>query len=271
MKPSGSTGSILAFALSVMFLWSGPTSTRADQNLSSTDSQADLIIVNGRLFGAESATATALAVRGQRILAAGSQVEIEKLVGPKTIRMDAQGGTVCAGLHDAHVHFLSGSLSLAQIDLASAENVANIERLIGEFKAAHPDQPVYQGRGWLYGAFPGGLPDKQLLDRLISDRPAILRCYDGHTVWVNSKALEAAGITLETPDPPAGIIVRDPVTKAATGVLKESAQSLIDKVLPTPTRTEKLAALRAGIRAAHRLGVTSVCEAGIGLAELELL
>lgn len=232
---------------------------------------ADLIIVNGHLFGADSSTSQAIAIADDRIVAVGTSAEIARLQGPNTQRMDAAGASVTPGLHDAHVHFLSGSLSLSQIDLSSSDDLGEIEATIRTFVDAHPQLTVYVGRGWLYGSFPDGLPDKAMLDRLIPDRPAIMRCYDGHTVWVNTKALQAAGITRDTPDPEAGIIVRDPATGEATGVLKESAQNLIDKVIPQPTRDEKLAALRQGIAHAHRLGVTSVCEAGIGLAELDAL
>ncbi len=232
---------------------------------------ADLIIVNGHLFGAEPPNADALAVQGERIIAVGPTATIEKLATAQTRRIDAGGASVTPGLHDAHVHFLSGSLSLSQIDLSTADDLGEIEAAIRTFVDAHPQQEVYVGRGWLYGSFPGGLPDKAMLDRLIPDRPAIMRCYDGHTVWINSKAIEAAGIGPDTADPESGIIVRDATTGEATGVLKEAAQNLIDKVIPAATRSEKLAALRRGIAHAHRLGVTSVCEAGIGLSELESL
>lgn len=230
---------------------------------------ADIVIVNARLFGADDKAADAIAIAGERIIAVGKSGDLNKL--PAVQQINAGGATVMPGLHDAHVHFLSGSLSLSQIDLSAADDLGEIEATIRTFVDAHPQQAVFIGRGWLYGSFPGGLPDKQMLDRLIPDRPAIMRCYDGHTVWVNSKALEAAGITRDTPDPEAGIIVRDATTGQATGVLKESAQNLIDQVIPQTSRDEKLAALRRGIEHAHRLGVTSVCEAGIGLAELDAL
>ncbi len=91
------------------------------------------------------------------------------------------------------MHFLSGSLSLSQIDLADSDDIGEIEATIRTFVDAHPEHKVYVGRGWLYGSFSGGLPDKALLDRLIPNKPAIMRCYDGHTVWVNTAALQAAG------------------------------------------------------------------------------
>ncbi len=231
----------------------------------------DLIVANGHLFGADSPTASALAVTGERISAVGDDAQITKLAGPATKRIDAAGGTVMPGLHDAHVHFLSGSSSLSQIDLAGAETLTDIEARILAFIQQHPNDPVFVGRGWLYGSFPGGMPDKQMLDRLIPGRPAIMRCYDGHTVWCNTAALAAAGITRATADPATGEIVRDPVTREPTGVLKEAAQDLIEKVIPKPTRAERLKAVRQGIALAHQLGVTSVCEAGAGLEELDVL
>lgn len=243
----------------------------SDVTLVAMPQPPDLIITNGHVFGAESSTATALAVTGERISAVGDDAQIIKLAGPTTQRIDAAGGTVMPGLHDAHVHFLSGSLSLSQIDLAGAETLAEIEAAIQSFATQHPAKPVIVGRGWLYGSFPGGLPNKRILDRLVPDRPAIMRCYDGHTVWCNSRALAAAGITRDTPDPAGGEIVRDAQTREPSGVLKEAAQDLIEKVIPEPTLDEKLSALRQGIALAHQFGVTSVYEAGVGLAELDVL
>lgn len=232
---------------------------------------ADLVIVNGKLYRPHASPATALAIKGDHIVAVGSLSDIEKYMAASTVRIDAGQCTVTPGIHDAHVHFLSGSLSLTQIELGETETIAQIEAAVSAFVTAHPTQSVFQGRGWVYGAFPSGLPDRQLLDRLIPDRPAILKCYDGHTVWVNSKALQAAGITRHTPDPVGGIIVRDPSTGEPTGVLKENALKLVQNVAPEPSRDDKLSALRTGMATAHRFGVTSVGEAGIGLPELDLL
>src|SRR4029077_6051630 len=101
-----------------------------------------------------------------------------------------------------------------------------------------------RGRGWGYEPFPGSQPTRQQLDAAVPDRPAVMRCYDGHSIWVNSRALAAAGITKNTPDPPNGTIVRDPKTAEPTGLLKESpAAELIIKVLPKPTAVEQRRAL----------------------------
>ena len=233
---------------------------------------ADILIINARSFSADrpGQFAEALAIRGNRILAVGTAEEIAPLRGQGTQVIDAHGATVMPGFNDAHVHFLSGSLGLGWVQLLDAETQQQVQDKIRNFAAAHPEQPWVLGRGWLYGAFPGGLPTRQQLDALIPDRPAVMECYDGHTKWLNTRALAAAGITAATPDPVGGQIVRDPATGEPTGVLKESAQSLIDRVVPQPSREEKLAALRLGVALAHRLGVTAVQEAGADAEELEL-
>lgn len=231
---------------------------------------ADLIVVNAHVFGG-SAGATAVAVRGNQVVLVGSTNDVVALAGAATIRLDAHGATVTPGFNDAHVHFLEGSLSLGLVNLLDAETLPKVEQKIRTFAAANPTQPWVLGLGWLYGAFPGGLPTREQLDRLVPDRPAMMNCYDGHTRWLNSRALALAGITRDTPDPPGGVIVRNPRTGEPTGVLKEAANALIDRVLPVPTRDDKLAAFKAGVAEAFRFGVTSVQEAGIDSEELDLL
>jgi len=115
------------------------------------------------------------------------------------------------------------------------------------------------------------LPHKKYLDEIFPNRPVFLEDYDGHTYWANSKALAMAGITRETPDPPNGAIVRDPKSGEATGALKESAQQLVAKIVPTPSRAEKLAALRMGIKWANEHGIARVHSAGGDFEVLELL
>ncbi len=233
---------------------------------------ADLLIVNAKVFPADGSAgfAEALAIRGNQIVAIGRQDSLDGYRGPATRVIDAKGGTVMPGFNDAHVHFLEGSLSLANVNLLEAEKLDQIQKAIRDFAAANPTAPWVLGRGWLYGAFPGGMPTRQQLDALVPDRPAAMSCYDGHTLWVNSKALALAGITKDTPNPPNGSIVRDPKTGEPTGALKEAAQSLVDGVIPKPTREEKLAAMKRGITEAHRFGVTSIQEAGVSTEDFGL-
>jgi len=233
---------------------------------------ADLVVRNGRLFTADGAgaLAEALAVRGGRILRVGTNAEIDPLRRADTVVVDARGGTVMPGFNDGHVHFVGGGLALEKVDLLDAPTLDRIKEKIRVFAAAHPDRPWVLGRGWYYEPFPGGLPTRQVLDELVPDRPALMVCYDGHTSWANSRALALAGITRDTPDPPNGVVVKDPRTGEPTGVFKEAAQRLLDRVVPEPTREDRLRAIRAGIREAHRLGVTSVQNASGSAEEFEL-
>jgi predicted amidohydrolase YtcJ len=126
------------------------------------------------------------------------------------------------------------------------------------------------GGGWNYELFPGGLPTRQLLDTMVPDRPAFLTAHDGQTGWANSAALKLAGITRRTPNPPDGVIVKDPRSGEPTGALKRSAMNLVTTLLPKPTREQRLAALRDVIEQAHRLGVTSMQTVSGSAEDLDL-
>ncbi len=239
---------------------------------------ADLLLLHGHIYTSTPARpwVSALAIGGETILAIGSDDEVSKFRGPRTRVIDLGGRMAMPGIIDSHIHFLDGSLSLDQLNLDDAYTVAEIQRRVRAFAAAHPDRAWLLGRGWLYDAFkPSGLPTKQILDGIVPNRPIELECYDGHSVWVNSRALALAGITRETPDPKegevvTGIVVRDPATGEPTGVLKEEAVALVRRVIPQPSRDEKLKALRAGLQQANRHGITSVVNASGSIAEMEL-
>ena len=237
-----------------------------------SDGPIDLIIHNGRVFTADAdgTMAEALAVRGNRLVRVGSDREVLRLRRPQTQVVDARRAAVVPGFNDAHVHFIGGGLALEAIDLLGATDLDEIERRIRDWAVANPDDPWVIGRGWYYEPFPGGLPTRQLLDAIVPDRPARLVSYDGHTAWVNTRALALAGISRRTPDPVNGAIVRDPRTGEATGVLKESAMALVGRLVPAPTKEDRARALRAAVREAQRHGVTSVQVAGGSLEDLAI-
>jgi predicted amidohydrolase YtcJ len=231
----------------------------------------DLIITNGKVYtGSGDEFAEAIAVRNNKILRVGSNREIKRLRRPQTTTLDAHGAAVLPGFNDAHVHLLDGGLSLSMLDLGGASTMEAIAARIREYATAHPDRPWIEGQGWYYASFPGGAPTRQQLDALVPDRPAFIAAFDGHTGWANSKALALAGITRHTRSPQNGAIVKDPRSGEPTGVLKEAAQDLVAKVMPQPTRADRLKALRAAIREAQRLGVTSVQNASGSPDELDL-
>jgi len=234
---------------------------------------ADTVVLHGKVYTVNSKQpwAEAVAIRGGKVVAVGSDAEILKLRGGGTKVIDAGGQLLLPGFVDCHIHFLDGSLSLGRVNLEGAKDAADIQQRLREYAGKHPGSDWILGRGWNYAMFGAeALPHKKYLDELFPDRPVFLEGYDGHTYWANSKALALAGITKSTADPENGAIVRDPATGEATGALKESAQSLVAKVIPKPTRAEKLAALRAGIRWASEHGLTRVHSAGGDFEELDL-
>jgi predicted amidohydrolase YtcJ len=234
---------------------------------------ADTIVHDAKIYtvNTKQPWAEAVAIQGDKIIAVGTEAEVEKFRNPKTKMIDAGGRLVLPGFVDCHIHFLDGSLSLGRVNLEGAKDVADIQQRLREYAAKHPGKDWILGRGWDYAMFGAtALPDKKYLDELFPDRPAYLEGYDGHTYWANSKALALAGITKNTPNPPNGIIVRDPSTGEATGALKEAAHGLVGKIVPKPTRAEKLDALRAGMKWANEHGLTRVHSAGGDFEELAL-
>lgn len=225
---------------------------------------ADAIVWNGRIYtvNEKQPWAEALAIRGGKILAVGSAKDVEAYRNSSTKVIDAHGQLVLPGFEDCHIHFMDGSLGLLQVDLNDAKTVAEIQKRVTEYAASHPKEPWITGMGWTYPTFrPSGLPDKKILDDVVPNRPVYLVAFDGHSSWANSKALALAGITKQTPDPPNGKIVRD-ANGEATGALKESAGDVVARLMPKPTREERLAALRKGIHEANKFGLTRVQSAG---------
>ena len=210
---------------------------------------ADKIVVHGRIYtlNEKQPWAEAAAIRADRIVAVGSDKEIEGYRGSSTQMIDAGGRLVLPGFEDCHIHFMDGSLGLTQVDLNDASTVVEIQKRVKEYAASHLTEPWITGMGWSYPTFgAAALPDKKILDDVVPDRPVYLVAFDGHSSWANSRALAMAGITKQTPDPANGKIVRD-ANGDATGALKESAGDLVASKMPKPTREERLAALRSGI------------------------
>ena len=234
------------------------------------DGPVDLIVINGQVYGADrDELAEAVAVRGNTVVRVGSNREIQRLRRAQTIVIDAKGGAVVPGFIDAHAHLVSGGLSLDQVNLGEAQTVDDIKDTIRAWAEAHPERQWVTGRGWYYQPFNGAMPTRQLLDSLVPDRPAYLIAYDGHTGWANTRALEAAGITRATKNPANGIIVRDARGEPA-GALKEAAMALVSTVAPQPTEEDRVAGMSAAMDEAHRLGITSVQDAGGPAGDLEL-
>jgi predicted amidohydrolase YtcJ len=173
------------------------------------------------------------------------------------------------GFNDAHVHFLMGARYLKGLELSAETTVDGILQRIAEFAAGHASEEWLMGRGWFYGVFPNGMPNRALLDRVVPDRPMAIEAYDSHTTWVNTAALTRMGVRDDTPDPPRGEIERD-VAGRATGILKEAAMELVDQMIPPRTVADDVESLAAASELAFRHGLTSVQEAGAGRKQFEI-
>ena len=225
---------------------------------------ANTIVINARIYTVNSKQpwAEALAVRDGKILTIGTNKEVLSHKGPLTKTIDAQQHLVLPGFVDCHIHFMEGSLGLTHVDLNDSRSIAEIQKRVKDYATSHVNEPWITGMGWTYPTFkPSGLPDKKFLDEVVPNRPVYLSAFDGHSSWANSKALELAGITKDTPDPVNGQIVRDEKGEA-TGALKEAAGDLVSKLIPKPTRDERLTALRLGMQEANKYGLVRVHSAG---------
>jgi len=226
---------------------------------------ADLAFLGGAVYTVDAARrwASAVAVSDGAISAVGTDAEIGRLVGPDTEVVELGGRMLLPGFQDAHVHPPSGGLEMLRCSLTEAYAVSEYERIVGDYARAHPDEEWITGGGWSMDVFPGGNPSREVLDRIVPDRPVFLWSRDGHSVWVNSRALEMAGVDAETPDPADGWIVRDERGEPA-GTLHEGAYTLIDKHVPGPTAEDWVDGLRMAQTYLHRLGITAWQDAIVG-------
>lgn len=194
---------------------------------------ADMILTNGTVYTADASDtmAEAIAVKGEKIIFVGSSADAEKYKGDKTQVIDLKGEMVLPGMTDSHLHPPGAILTkLYSIDLNGVQKADQTMQIISDYVKAHPEMDAYFGSGYNIGAFSGEEaakgPKKERLDAICPDKPIILRSYDGHSMWVNSKALEQAGITKDTPDPVGGVIERN-AAGDPWGSLKESAEDLV--------------------------------------------
>jgi predicted amidohydrolase YtcJ len=222
----------------------------------------DLVFCDGKVFDGRRflPPGTCVRVRGGRITGVGPAEPL----GSASV-VDLQGGTLLPGFIDAHAHPLFAGINLRRCDLHDAITVAAYAELIAAYARDHPDEEWILGGGWSLEAFPGGLPDRQTLDAIVSDRPVFLPNRDGHGAWVNSKALALAGIDRSTPDPPDGRIERD-ADGEPTGMLQEGAAQTVSRLLPTATDDDWDQALLVAQGRLLSLGITGWQDAIVGRA-----
>jgi hypothetical protein len=226
-----------------------------------------ILILNGVIHTMDEARpqAEAVAILGNRIAAVGGSAELRGLAGPRTRVIDAAGKLVLPGFNDAHVHFLLGGFSLANVDLRDAPSPREFAARIEAYARQVPKGRWILGGDWDHEKWPGApLPTKEMIDAVTRDHPVFVNRLDGHMALANSLALRLAGVTAQTKDPPGGLIVRDARTGEPTGILKDAAQDLVERAVPEKTFDEKHAAARAATQHAAEMGVTSVTDMSAG-------
>ncbi len=221
---------------------------------------ATLVLVHGKIWtgNGRAPEAEAVACLGSRIVAVGGDAAIQRWIGPETKVIDLAGRRLVPGLNDAHVHLYYGGRDLSSVHLRDARSEDEFRRRIAEFAAKLPSGRWITGGAWDHENWtPARLPTRQLVDSVTGDHPLLVSRLDGHMSLANSITLKLAGITRKTDDPPGGTIVRD-ASGEPTGILKDSAQGLAERVMPAPGEDEIAGAVRAAMRYANERGVTSV-------------
>ena len=239
--------------------------SESDQPVSISITQdAELLMLNGKVYTVnhEQSWAEAIAITDGRIIWVGNSEDANQWQGEGTRTIDLGGKMVLPGFQDIHIHPVHSGVSYQQCALFDVEGVELLQQRIKQCAESEPGEWI-RGGGWLVTNFaPSGLPDKKLLDEIVPDRPVALKSSDGHSMWVNSLALELAGINADTQDPAGGRIDRYPNSTEPSGSLQEtSAMNLVHIVEPELTQKELEAGLAYSRDHLHSLGITAVQDA----------
>lgn len=196
-----------------------------------------------------------VAVRDGRIVANGADHDVLEAAGSGAEVVDLRGGLLSPGFGDSHLHPVIAGLQLGQCSLDNYESADEYLAAIAAYAAQHPELPWIVGGGWSQGHFPAGGPHRSVLDQIVPDRPVFLRERGFHAAWVNSRALELAGITAGTPDPADGRIKHD-AEGEPSGMLHEGAAYLVTRVAPPMDRGALYDGLMRGQEQCLSLGIT---------------
>ena len=222
--------------------------------------KADLVLKNGVVYTVDKQRrfAEAVVVTGNKIAYVGNNEGAEDYIGPHSDMIDLAGKMVLPGFIDSHAHASSTINEDDSVILYHLESKADYISAVQDFADRHPDLSVIYGHGWQNDIFPPQGPVKEDLDAIISDRPVSLGSDDGHSIWVNSKALDMAGVTKDTPCPLGGKIEVNPQTGEPSGTIRETARDMIQNVLPPYTVEQLKTGIREFMTEAARVGITTV-------------
>ncbi|WP_411817810.1 amidohydrolase [Hyphococcus sp. DH-69] len=240
----------------------------ACSNGSETAGDAEIIFKNAKVYTVEESQpwADAVAIADGKIIAVGDMAAVEKTLNDETQIVDLQGRLLMPAFGDSHVHPVFGGIAFSRCSLHKGESIEDYQEIITGCVADSPGDETVYGVGWEDSLFPpNGVPNKEILDQISTDRVLIFESAGGHTYWVNSKALEVAGIDKDTPDPENGIIDRDQETGEPVGGLQESAMKLVGHMVPEPSDKEMQDSILYVANMFNSLGITSWHDAGIDL------
>lgn len=228
--------------------------------------KADFVIENAKVFTSneEKPLAEAVAVKGNRIIFAGTNEEVKNHLDPFTQVIDGMGRTVTPGFIDSHFHLLWGAISMGGAQLTDVKNLEDLKQVLQIFAAENKTSAWIEGHGIKYNI----ASTRHELDAILADRSVIINAYDSHTSWANTKALEMAGILQSGKQAPGnGVIVRDE-NGLATGELRETATNLVADLIPEPSDSRKRELLKQAIAKINASGVTSVHNMNGDMAEM---
>lgn len=235
--------------------------------LFSAPAKADLVLRNGLIYtmDASRSWAESVAVQNGKIVYVGDDIGIQPYVGPNTTTIQLNGRFVLPGFIDGHVHPISAGAEMSQCSLEEANTKEEVLAKIKSCAEADPKSAWVFGNTWALPVFPNANPQKEWLDAIIPDRPALMTAADGHSTWVNSKALEMAGVTKDTPDPPNGRIERN-AQGEPSGTLRESASDLIYRIAPQPSMEEQVTGLKQALYKMNGFGITGFNDASVSVS-----
>ncbi len=225
--------------------------------------KADKVYMNGKIYCVQprNTKAEAVALKDGKILFVGSNEDVDSFIGNQTEVVNLEGKTVIPGLHDMHTHAIIGAnkeLNECKLPQDSSDDLSSLLELIESFAKQNPDKAWITGGGWS-GEYSAHV-HKSYLDKIDSERPIMLLDFSIHNAWVNSKALEVAGIDRETTDPEGGEIVRDEDGEP-TGLLVENAVMLVQQHIPTMNKKDSLLAGEWVVKHLNFYGITCIKDA----------
>jgi predicted amidohydrolase YtcJ len=259
-------------ALLALLLAGTPSLAAAQPRAVTSQSPADLIVTNARVYTADDTRplVEAFAVRGGRIVFTGSAREAATLTGAATQVVDAGGRTVIPGMVDGHAHFVGLAQKLRSVDLVGTRSYDEVIARVVDRAKTTPAGSWIVGRGWDQNAWGNtAFPTHEALSAAVPNHPVILDRVDGHAALANAAAMRLAGLTAATKDPSGGKILRD-AKGAPTGVLIDRASGLVENKVPAPSREELRAALKDAVARMHSLGLVGMHDAGASRESIEL-